>query len=84
MASGGWELLSLKNSYEDSIDLSGWLLGGTVGVDVRFGTFMLSFFAGAHLGEYGSVSTRGYLPEISIAPALHGWIDTGVRAAGGF
>jgi hypothetical protein len=45
---------------------------------------MLSFFAGAHLGEYGSVSTRGYIPEISIAPALHGWIDTGVRAAGGF
>ncbi|HET8734708.1 MAG TPA: hypothetical protein VFM45_13160, partial [Anaeromyxobacteraceae bacterium] len=81
MAIGGWESLLLKNSYDDTIQFTGWQAGGALGVDVQLGgNVTLSFFAGGRVGEFDSVVTTGYIPPLWIDPALHGWVDLGVRA----
>lgn len=80
MISGGFEWLSVMNSYQDSFDYTGWQVGAAVGVDLRFGsTVSTSLQLGTRWGQFTSLSVSGLLPVIDFAPATHGWIDLGVR-----
>jgi len=81
MISGGFELLSVMNDYEDSFDYSGWQVGAAVGIDLRFGTNVsTSFQLGTRWGQFTSLSVSGLLPSIGFEPAMHGWIDLSLRA----
>lgn len=80
MLSGGLEWLSIWNEYRDAFDYFGWQVGAAAGVDLRLGgSASVSFQAGSRWGEFTSLSVRGMLPPIAFQPALHGWIDLGVR-----
>jgi len=80
MISGGFEWLSVANSYHDSFDYTGWLVGAGIGVDLRHGAgFSASFQLGARWGQFTALSVSGLLPIIDFAPATHGWIDLGIR-----
>jgi hypothetical protein len=85
MATGGWDWLSIYDEYDDAYDFSGWMAGGAVGVDFRTSpNWSFSLQAGGRLGEYGSVSAKGYLPPIAYDPALHGWVDVAFKMNAGF
>jgi hypothetical protein len=85
MVSGGFELLSVSNDYHDSFDYSGWQVGAAVGFDLRFGrAISASFQLGTRWGQFTSLSVSGLLPSIGFEPAMHGWIDFGVRGNFGF
>lgn len=85
MATGGWDWLSIYDEYEDAYDFSGWMAGSAVGVDFRTSpTWSFTLQVGARLGEYASVSARGYLPPIALDPALHGWVDLAFKMNAGF
>lgn len=80
MLSGGLEWLSIWNEYRDAFDYFGWQVGAAAGVDLRLGgSASISFQAGSRWGEFTSLSVRGMLPPIDFQPALHGWVDLGVR-----
>ncbi len=80
MISGGFEWLSVMNSYHDSFDYSGWLVGAAVGIDLRHGPGLsASFQLGTRWGQFTSLSVSGLLPIIEFAPATHGWIDVSLR-----
>ena len=81
MISGGFELLSIMNDYQDSFDYTGWQVGAAVGMDLRFGTNVsTSFQLGTRWGQFTSLSVSGLLPNIGFEPAMHGWIDLSLRA----
>jgi hypothetical protein len=81
MISGGFEWLSVMNDYHDSFDYTGWQVGAAVGVDLRFGTNVsTSLQLGTRWGQFTSLSVSGLLPNIGFEPAMHGWIDLGLRA----
>lgn len=85
MATGGWDWLSIYDEYDDAYDFSGWMAGGAVGVDFRTSpNWSFTLQAGGRLGEYGSVSAKGYLPPIAYDPALHGWVDVAFKMNAGF
>lgn len=78
--SGGLEWLSITNAYQDAFDYTGWVVGASVGVDLRSGPgFSLSFQLGTRWGQFTSLTVSGLLPVIPFSPAMHGWIDLGVR-----
>ncbi len=81
MVSGGFEWMSVSNEYRDAFDYTGWLVGAAIGVDLRSASsgVSLSFQLGTRWGQFTSLSVSGLLPVIDFAPAMHGWIDLGVR-----
>ena len=79
--SGGLEWMSVWNEYRDSFDYFGWQVGGAAGVDLRLGgSVSVSFQLGTRWGQFTSLTVSGLLPDIGLRPAMHGWIDLGVRA----
>jgi hypothetical protein len=50
-------------------------------VDLRLGgSASVSFQVGTRWGQFTSLSVTGALPPIAFQPAMHGWIDLGIRA----
>ena len=81
MVSGGLEWMSVWNEYRDAFDYFGWQVGGAAGVDLRLGgSVSVSFQLGTRWGQFTSLTVSGLLPYIGLEPAMHGWIDLGVRA----
>jgi hypothetical protein len=79
--SGGLEWLSVWNEYRDSFDYFGWQVGAAAGLDLRLGgSASVSFQVGTRWGQFTSLTVTGMLPPIAFQPAMHGWIDLGIRA----
>lgn len=84
MVTGGWELLSVSNQYQDAFDFSGWQVGAAAGVDLRWaGGGSFGFQIGTRWGEYTGLAVKGYLPAIPYSPAMHGWLDLAIRGSFG-
>jgi hypothetical protein len=84
MLSGGFEWLSVSNEFHDAFDFTGWQVGAAVGFDLRTGPGLrASFQVGTRWGQFTSLSVSGPLPGLWLTPAMHGWIDLGVRGSFG-